>query len=255
MRRVREELGSLRQDCQQHAHPQHSSDAARQRVVAHHVGARDAGAKGDAAAGGDDGEFADVLTKLQGEDAPRTDALTDEQQQDMEQHAADGGAGRSTIDAMLGSLAGGDQQQNPTPAATPAANPVNDIIAAAVAFAPIQPASTRQSEGGAPTQTQTETQTQAQEPQPASKLALLDETVASGAPNQPDAMVDRDLLVYFMSIEGCKFRRKVVPGDVLELHMDVKRGGGRIWKFAGRATVDGALACEAEITAMMDLRD
>jgi len=68
-------------------------------------------------------------------------------------------------------------------------------------------------------------------------------------------VVDRDLLVYFMSIEGCKFRRKVVPGDVLELHMDVKRGGGRIWKFAGRALVEGQLACEAEITAMMDLRD
>jgi 3-hydroxyacyl-[acyl-carrier-protein] dehydratase len=68
-------------------------------------------------------------------------------------------------------------------------------------------------------------------------------------------VVDRDLLVYFMSIEGCKFRRKVVPGDVLELHMDVLRGGGKIWKFKGRAMVGDALACEAEITAMMDLRD
>ena len=68
-------------------------------------------------------------------------------------------------------------------------------------------------------------------------------------------VVDRDLLVYFMSIDGCKFRRKVVPGDVLELHMDVLRGGGKIWKFKGRALVEGQLACEAEITAMMDLRD
>ncbi len=68
-------------------------------------------------------------------------------------------------------------------------------------------------------------------------------------------VIDRDLLVYFMSIESCKFRRKVVPGDVLELRMDVKRGGGKIWKFGGRATVGGHLACEAEITAMMDLRD
>jgi 3-hydroxyacyl-[acyl-carrier-protein] dehydratase len=68
-------------------------------------------------------------------------------------------------------------------------------------------------------------------------------------------VVGRELLTYFMSIEGCKFRRKVVPGDVLELHMTVLRGGGKIWKFAGRATVDGQLACEAEVTAMMDLRD
>jgi 3-hydroxyacyl-[acyl-carrier-protein] dehydratase len=68
-------------------------------------------------------------------------------------------------------------------------------------------------------------------------------------------VIDRDLLVYFMSIDGCKFRRKVVPGDVLELHMDVRRGGGKIWKFGGRAVVGTELACEAEITAMMDLRD
>ena len=68
-------------------------------------------------------------------------------------------------------------------------------------------------------------------------------------------VIDRDLLVYFMSIDACKFRRKVVPGDVLELHMDVKRGGGKIWRFHGRAMVGAELAAEAEITAMMDLRD
>jgi len=68
-------------------------------------------------------------------------------------------------------------------------------------------------------------------------------------------VVDRDLLVYFMGIDACKFRRKVVPGDVLRLVVDVKRGGGKIWKFQGRAMVEGELACEAEFTAMMDLRD
>jgi 3-hydroxyacyl-[acyl-carrier-protein] dehydratase len=68
-------------------------------------------------------------------------------------------------------------------------------------------------------------------------------------------VVDRDLLTYFMAIDSCKFRRMVVPGDVLELHMTVKRGGGKIWKFHGAAKVGDTLACEAEITAMMDLRD
>lgn len=68
-------------------------------------------------------------------------------------------------------------------------------------------------------------------------------------------VVDRDLLTYFMSINDCKFRRMVVPGDVLELHMTVKRGGGKIWKFHGAAKVGDQMACEAEITAMMDLRD
>ncbi len=68
-------------------------------------------------------------------------------------------------------------------------------------------------------------------------------------------VVGRDLLTYFLSIDACKFRRKVVPGDVLELHMTVKRGGGKIWKFHGEAKVGGELACEADIAAMMDLRD
>ncbi len=68
-------------------------------------------------------------------------------------------------------------------------------------------------------------------------------------------VVGRDLLTYFLSIDNCKFRRMVVPGDVLELHMTVKRGGGKIWKFHGAAKVEGHLACEAEVTAMMDLQD
>ncbi len=68
-------------------------------------------------------------------------------------------------------------------------------------------------------------------------------------------VVGRDLLTYFLSIDACRFRRMVVPGDILELHMTVKRGGGKIWKFHGRAMVGDQLACEAEIAAMMDLRD
>lgn len=66
-------------------------------------------------------------------------------------------------------------------------------------------------------------------------------------------IIDDDLLVYFMAIDGCKFRRKVVPGDVLELHVTVKRGGSKIWKFDGTAKVGDELACEASFTAMMDL--
>lgn len=57
---------------------------------------------------------------------------------------------------------------------------------------------------------------------------------------------------YFMAIDKCRFRRKVVPGDVLELHMKTLRGGGKVWKFEGRAMVDGELAAEAEIMAMLN---
>lgn len=67
--------------------------------------------------------------------------------------------------------------------------------------------------------------------------------------------LDRDMLIYFMSIDNCKFRRKVVPGDVLRMDVRTLRGkpGGKIWKFAGVATVEGEMAAEAEFMAMLDL--
>ena len=68
-------------------------------------------------------------------------------------------------------------------------------------------------------------------------------------------LVDKNSKVFFMGVDGVKFRRKVVPGDVLELHVTVKRGGGKIWKFLGQALVEGQLCAEAEFTAMMDLQD
>ncbi len=68
-------------------------------------------------------------------------------------------------------------------------------------------------------------------------------------------MEDRNMLVYFMAIETCKFRRMVIPGDVLEMKLETLRGkpGGKVWKFKGVAEVEGELAAEAEFTAMMDL--
>ena len=66
-------------------------------------------------------------------------------------------------------------------------------------------------------------------------------------------LADKNFLVYFMAIDACKFRRKVIPGDVLELNVETKRGGSKIWKFKGRAEVEGELAAEAEFTAMIDI--
>ena len=62
-------------------------------------------------------------------------------------------------------------------------------------------------------------------------------------------------LVYFMSIEKAKFRRKVVPGDVLKLDVTVTRGkiGGKVWRFLGVGSVDGEEACSCEFTAMIDV--
>jgi 3-hydroxyacyl-[acyl-carrier-protein] dehydratase len=64
-----------------------------------------------------------------------------------------------------------------------------------------------------------------------------------------------NLAIYFMAIDACKFRRKVVPGDQLEMHVETTRGkpGGKVWRFRGVATVEGEMAAEAEFTAMMDL--
>jgi 3-hydroxyacyl-[acyl-carrier-protein] dehydratase len=58
-------------------------------------------------------------------------------------------------------------------------------------------------------------------------------------------------LVYFMAIDGARFRRPVVPGD--QLHITVKKEQNRrnVWRFKGEATVDGELAAEATITAMI----
>ncbi len=68
-------------------------------------------------------------------------------------------------------------------------------------------------------------------------------------------LADKSLLIYFMGIDKCKFRRKVTPGDVLEMRVTTLRGkpGGKVWKFAGIASVKGETAAEAEFTAMMDL--
>lgn len=66
---------------------------------------------------------------------------------------------------------------------------------------------------------------------------------------------DSNLLIYFMGIDNCKFRRKVEPGDRLELKVSVLRGkiGSKVWKFSGEARIDGEIAVQVEFTAMMDL--
>ncbi|MFC0280814.1 3-hydroxyacyl-ACP dehydratase FabZ [Falsigemmobacter intermedius] len=66
-------------------------------------------------------------------------------------------------------------------------------------------------------------------------------------------LVDKNARVFFMGVDSTKFRRKVVPGDVLELHVKALRGGGRVWKFEGVAKVDGEVACESTFTAMFDV--
>ena len=62
---------------------------------------------------------------------------------------------------------------------------------------------------------------------------------------------DSGSLVYFMSIENAKFRKLVIPGNVLKLYVKVKKARTKIWKFQGIAKVDDNIVAESEFTAMM----
>ena len=58
-------------------------------------------------------------------------------------------------------------------------------------------------------------------------------------------------VVYFMSVEGAKFRRPVVPGDQIRIHCTKLRNRGNVWKFNAVARVDGASVAEATYAAMI----
>ena len=58
-------------------------------------------------------------------------------------------------------------------------------------------------------------------------------------------------LVYFMAIEGAKFRQPVEPGCLLSLEVEFVQKRASVCKFAGRALVDGKLTAEAQFTAMI----
>ena len=63
-----------------------------------------------------------------------------------------------------------------------------------------------------------------------------------------DATPLDDMVYYFAGIDGARFRRPVEPGDQLILEADLLRIKAGIFKFKGRALVDGELVAEAELT-------
>jgi 3-hydroxyacyl-[acyl-carrier-protein] dehydratase len=58
-------------------------------------------------------------------------------------------------------------------------------------------------------------------------------------------------IIYFMAIDGARFRRPVVPGDRLELHCELLRAKASVIKVKGQAKVDGEVAAEGEFMAML----
>jgi 3-hydroxyacyl-[acyl-carrier-protein] dehydratase len=57
--------------------------------------------------------------------------------------------------------------------------------------------------------------------------------------------------VFFMGIDKARFRKPVVPGDMLRLPVKVVQHRGPVWKFEGRAYVGDALCAESEFSAMI----
>ena len=65
-------------------------------------------------------------------------------------------------------------------------------------------------------------------------------------------MEDRDKKIpFFTGIESARFRRPVVPGDTLRLEVTALRVGSKVQRMKGVATVDGQIACEAEILSII----
>lgn len=62
-------------------------------------------------------------------------------------------------------------------------------------------------------------------------------------------------LVYFMSIDSARFRKPVVPGDTVHVHVVKERSRANVWKFTGKALVDGTLVAEARFAAMILNKD
>lgn len=58
-------------------------------------------------------------------------------------------------------------------------------------------------------------------------------------------------IVYFMTIDRAKFRKPVMPGDVVMFHVKKLKQRRNIWRFSGEAVVDGNKVAEAEISAML----
>lgn len=69
----------------------------------------------------------------------------------------------------------------------------------------------------------------------------------------PDQVKNK--VIFFMTIDKAKFRKPVVPGDQIRFEMEVLKVRSAIVNFKGQAVVDGAVAAEAEMMAMIVDRD
>ncbi len=64
--------------------------------------------------------------------------------------------------------------------------------------------------------------------------------------------LEEGTIIYFAAIDNARFKRPVVPGDTLRLEVDVVKARSRMWKVKGKAFVGDELACEADLTSMVE---
>jgi 3-hydroxyacyl-[acyl-carrier-protein] dehydratase len=64
---------------------------------------------------------------------------------------------------------------------------------------------------------------------------------------------DENSVYFFVGIDNCRFKKPVVPGDILMLHVSIERQSRLLWKYKATAMVDGQVAAEADL--MCALRD
>ena len=63
---------------------------------------------------------------------------------------------------------------------------------------------------------------------------------------------DSNLNIFFMTIDKARFRKPVLPGDIIYYYLKKIRQRSSVWKYKGEAYVQGSLIAEAEISAMID---
>lgn len=81
-------------------------------------------------------------------------------------------------------------------------------------------------------------------------IEAMAQTAGAIVINNRDKQGDRPL-VYFMSVDKGRFRKPVVPGDSVHIHVERLQNRGNVWKYKCEAKVDGQRVSEAEITAMI----
>jgi 3-hydroxyacyl-[acyl-carrier-protein] dehydratase len=81
-------------------------------------------------------------------------------------------------------------------------------------------------------------------------IEAMAQTAGALVVNHKGAEVEGSL-VYFMTIDGARFRKPVVPGDTLHLSVRRIQQRSRVWRYEGKARVGDTLVAEAEISAML----